>query len=124
MLTSAGGLADEFSRFCSAMSPPKVVAVSAHEASSMVASGAAAEEYSASRIALPSLPVCAPGLTQLLVPVLGAGCTWTNLPEVYLESPKVLRNVVQSAVEKTLVFSMTTMVWPLPVRPAEKSLLR
>src|SRR5580700_5512225 len=98
MLIIAGGAPLALSRFSSASSPPKVVRVSAHEASSIVALGAAAEAYSASRVASASLPGTTPGLAQP-----EPGCTCIKLPAVKAESPKVLRKAVQSAVEKTLV---------------------
>src|SRR5208282_5443311 len=98
MLMIAGGVVLSFKRFCMAIKPPKV-AVSAHEASSMAALGAAALEYSASRIASPSSPFT-PGSVQLFVPVGGAGWICVNEPSVYVERPNVDRNVVQSAVLK------------------------
>ena len=64
MLTRAGGVLLSFNRFCRAIKPPNVVAVSLHEASTMAALGAAALEYSASRIASLSSPFT-PGLEQL-----------------------------------------------------------
>src|SRR5450631_4314294 len=115
----AGGAVLSFKRFCMAMRPPKVD-VLAHEASSMVALGAAALAYSASRIASPSSPFT-PGSVQLLVPLGGAGWTCVNEPAVNDERPKVDRNVVQSAVVKTSVSSITTMVWPCPEMLALKS---
>src|ERR1700691_268423 len=96
MLTIAGGVALSLSRFCSAISPPKDETL-LHDANSIAALGAAALAYSASRIASTSSPLV-PGLMQLFVPVGGAGCTCVNEPEVKLESPKVERKVVQSAV--------------------------
>src|SRR5580698_7351058 len=116
MLTTAGGVALSFSKFCSAISPPNVE-VSVHDASSIAALGAAALAYSASKIASPSFPTRTPGFPQLLVPVGGAGCTCVNDPAVNPESPNVLRNVVQSAVLYTLVSSITTTVWPCPEIP-------
>src|SRR5208282_3937115 len=93
---------------------------SAHEASSMAALGAAALEYSASRIASPSSPFT-PGSVQLFVPVGGAGWICVNEPSVYVERPNVDRNVVQSAVLKTSVSSTTTIVCPCPEILAVKS---
>src|SRR5271168_1142083 len=106
MLTMAGGVPWALMMFCKAIRPPKVE-VSVQEASSMAALGAAAVAYSASRMASPSSPLV-PGLEQLLVPLGGAGWTCVKEPPVKLERPKVERKVVQSAVVKTLVSSMTT----------------
>src|SRR5580704_19324861 len=106
MLTIDGGL-PAFSKFCSAMSPPNVE-VSAQDANSIAAFGAAALEYSASRMASPSSPFI-PGFVQLFAKF---GCTCVKLPPLYPESPNVERNVLQSAVENTLVSSITTIVCP------------
>ena len=64
MLTIAGGVPDSLSRFCSAMNPPKLVLVSAHDASSIAALGAAALAHSTSIAASPSSPLT-PGLVQV-----------------------------------------------------------
>ncbi len=122
MLMTAGGVVLSFKRFNMAIKPPKVV-VSLHDASSMVALGAAALAYSASRIASPSSPFTS-GSLQLLVPLGGAGWTCVNVPLVYVERPKVVRNVVQSGALKTSVSSITTIVWPCPEMFAVKSGLR
>src|SRR5271165_3069061 len=119
MLTIAGGVPLSFNRFCSAIKPPKVV-VSAHDARTMAALGAAALAYSASRIASVSSPLV-PGLVQLLGPLGGAGWVCVNVPPVYDERPNTDRNEVQSAVVKTLVSSTTTTVCPCPEMPAVKS---
>ena len=101
MLTRAGG-ALPFNRFCSAIKPPKVVFVFAHEASSMVALGAAALAHSASRVASASSPFT-PGSVQLLVPLGGAGlnlrertarCTTRGqIPHGTYPNPQVAVNV-------------------------------
>ena len=75
MLTIFGGVA-ELRIFCSAIRPPKVVRVSAQEASTMAADGAAALAHSASRMASPSSALV-PGLVQL-----EPGCSWVKLPAV------------------------------------------
>ncbi len=74
MLIMAGGAVFPFIRFCMAIRPPKVLAEPAQEISSIVALGAAALAYSASRIASPSSPFSV-GFVQLFEPVAGAGCT-------------------------------------------------
>ncbi len=103
-----------------AIRPPKVLAEPAQEISSIVALGAAALAYSASRIASPSSPFSV-GLLQLFEPVAGAGCTWVKDADVYPDSPNAERKVVQSAVLYTFVSSTTTIVWPCPEIPALKS---
>src|SRR5271154_2976164 len=119
MLTMAGGGVPSFKRFSSAISPPKVV-LPRHEARTIAALGAAALEYSASRVASSSSPV-APGSVQLLVPLGGAGWICVNEPLLNDERPKTERNDVQSAVAKTSESSITTTVWPCPEIPALKS---
>src|SRR5271154_4042360 len=109
MLMMAGGVLLSLIRFWTAIRPPNVVRVSSQDASSIAALGAAALAYSASRIASTWSPL-APGFVQLFVPLGGAGWTWVKEPEVKVESPNVERNVVQSAVLKTLVSSITTIV--------------
>src|SRR5580700_7431886 len=106
----AGGLLP-FTRFCMATSGP-----SAHAATTMAAPGAAALAHSASRIDSSSSPLI-PGGVQLLAPVGGAGCCAVNVPEVYAESPKVLRKVTQSARLYKSLSSSTTTVCPEPVSP-------
>src|SRR5882724_2260022 len=91
-----GGFA-EFTTFAMAMNPPKVVRVLPHAATTMAALGAAALAHSASRIASLSSPATTPGARQLFDPLAGAGCTVVSDPPVYCESPKVDRNVSQSA---------------------------
>src|SRR6266478_2012783 len=120
MLMIEGGGVLALIRFWMAISPPNVVLVSAHAAISMAALGAAALAHSASRIASASLAATTPGAPQLL-----AGCTagaggWTcvKLAEVYPASPKVCRNVLQSAAVKTSVSSISTIVSPWPELPA------
>src|SRR5262245_48441766 len=108
-----GGGVGELIKFWIAISPPKVVVVSAQEASKMFALGAAALAHSVSRIASASLGGTTPGALQLLLPLAGDG--WRVVKEeVYPESPKVERKVFQSEVLKTSVFSMSAIVWPCP----------
>src|SRR5579859_7869338 len=107
-----------------AIRPPNVVLVSAQEAISMAALGAAALAHSASRIASASLRAMTPGSLQLLVPLKGDGWTVVNEPDAYAERPKVVRKVVQSEVLNTLVSSTSTIVWPCPEYPALKRGLR
>src|SRR5580658_4810894 len=114
MLMIDGG-AVPFTRFCTAINPPKVTRESAQAATMMAALGAAALAHSASRIASPSSPATIPGLPQLLVPAVG--CSVVNEPEVYCDSPNVLRNVSQSAELYRFVSSITAIVWPAPVIP-------
>ena len=76
----AGGV-PEFTIFCMAIKPPKVVLVSAQAATWMAAAGAAALAHSASRVVSTSSLVTL-GSTQLLAPVEGAGCTVVSDPEV------------------------------------------
>jgi hypothetical protein len=64
MLTIAGGVPDSLSRFCNAMNPPKFVLVSAHDASSIAALGAAALAHSTSIAASPSSALT-PGSVQV-----------------------------------------------------------
>src|ERR1700735_4084883 len=120
MLMIAGGVLLSLIRFWIAISPPNVVLVSSHDATSIVALGAAALAYSASKIASPSSPLV-PGFVQLFVPEGGAGCTVVNEPAVKGESPNVERNVVQSAVLNRFVSSITTTVCPCPDVPAVNS---
>src|SRR5580658_7374787 len=96
MLTRDGGALLSFSRFCSAIRPPKVVFV-LHEASTTAALGAPALAYSASRIASVSLPFT-PGLAQLFLPLAGAGWICVNEPSVYVSRPNTVRKESQSAV--------------------------
>jgi len=96
MLTSAGGVELAFSRFCSAMSPPKVV-LDVHDAIRMVALGADVLANSASMIASSSL-VVTPGSVQLLLPLGGAVWLTVSYPSVYAPRPNIERNEVQSAV--------------------------
>ncbi len=76
MLTILGGF-ELLIRFCSAIKPPNVVRVSAQEASSIAALGAAALAHSASRMASKSSPTTSPGLLQL-----EPGWTWLKLAPV------------------------------------------
>jgi hypothetical protein len=71
MLTIAGGVPDSLIRFCSAIKPPKLVLVSAHDASSIAALGAAALAHSTSIAASPSSALTF-GLVQV-PPVPGVG---------------------------------------------------
>ena len=103
--------------FCMAINPPKVTRVLPQAATTMAALGAAALAHSASRIASPSSPATIPGAEQLLSPLAGAGCTVVSEPAVYWSSPKVVRNVLQSAELYRSVSSITTMVCPVPVIP-------
>ena len=73
------GGALELIKFCAAIRPPKVVPVSAQEAITIAALGAAALAHSASRIASASLGAMTPGLLQLFRPLGGAG--WTVLKD-------------------------------------------
>jgi len=107
-----------------AINPPKVAPVSAHVAIWRVALGAAALAHSASRMASASLGGTTPGLMQLLAPLGGAGWTVVNEPDVYLERPKVERNLVQSLAVNTLVSSISTIVCPVPVVPELNNGLR
>src|ERR1700677_5153229 len=93
MLTIPGGVLS-FTKFSPAISRPDV-AVLAQAATITAASGAAALAHSASSIASTSSEFT-PGAMQLFVPLAGAGCSVTSDPEVYCESPKALRKVVQS----------------------------
>src|SRR5208282_2347426 len=96
MLTIAGGVPDSLIRFCRAMKPPKLL-VSAHEASSIAALGAAALAHSTSMVASPSSGVT-PGSVQV-PPVPGAGWTCVREPLGYvLVRPKVVRKLLQSVV--------------------------
>src|SRR4051794_35733053 len=96
MLTIAGaGLA--LIAFRSAIYRPNVVRVSAQDATSMVAPGAAALAHSASRIASSSSEFT-PGEAQLFAPAGGRGWTVVSAPVVYCASPNTLRKVVQSDV--------------------------
>src|ERR1700733_4719126 len=95
---------------------PDVDAVSAHDATTMAAPGAPALAYSASRMASLSSEFT-PGDPQLLAPLAGAGCTVASDPEVYCESPNVLRKVVQSTELCKLVSSITKIFCPVPVIP-------
>src|SRR5689334_22102844 len=114
MLMMAGGWLLALIRFCTAIRPPNVVLVSAQVAITMAAFGAEALAHSASRMASASFGAMTPGGEQLLGPVEGAGCTVVKEPEEYAERPSVERKVFQSAVLKTSVSSMTTIVWPCP----------
>src|SRR5215469_8483021 len=95
MLTMLGGFFP-FTRFCSAICPPKVVCVPAPEASTIAAPGADALAHSASSAASPSSPFATPGSLQLFAPLAGAGCTVVRLPDVYCDNPNTDRNAVQS----------------------------
>src|SRR5271170_7770632 len=122
MLTTAGGVLLSFSRFCSAMKPPKLTFVSEQEISSMVALGAPALAYSASSVASSSAsPPTAPGSLQLFGPVKEKGCTCCSVPEVKEDSPNVERKFVQSSVVNRSVSSTTTTVCPCPDVPALNS---
>src|ERR1700735_2237586 len=107
MLMIAGGVVLSLIRFWTAISPPNVVRLSSHDATSIVALGAAALAYSAPRIASPSSPFV-PGFVQLFEPEGGAGCTVVSEPAVKVESPNVERNVAPSAVLKRFVSWITT----------------
>src|SRR5580658_3145301 len=93
----------EFMAPWAARNTPYVVAVLAHDATSMVAPGAAALDHSASRIASSSSEFT-PGDSQ------PPGCTAVRAPVEYCESPKVLRKVVQSDVLYRFVSSTTIIV--------------
>src|SRR5437660_1530873 len=122
MLMIAGGWALALIIFCNAIRPPKVMVVSAHEAITIEALGAAALAHSPSRIASASLGATIPGLRQLLFMVPGgAGCIEMNEPEVYLERPNLERNAFQSAALKMSVSSIRAIFWPWPDMPALKS---
>src|SRR5215471_6945544 len=109
MLMIAGGVRLALIKFWMAISPPNVVVVSAQLAISTAALGAAALVHSASRVASASLGDTTPGSLQLFVPLVGAGCTVVNEPSLYFERPNFDRNVFQSAVVNTFVFSMSTI---------------
>jgi hypothetical protein len=99
MLTIAGGVSDSLIRFCNAMNPPKLL-VSAHEASSIAALGAAALAHSTSMAASPS-SLLTPGSVQVPAPpmpkVPGTGWTCVKEPAGYaLARPNVDRNLFQS----------------------------
>src|SRR5271154_4992472 len=99
MLMMDGGLGPLI-RFWTAIRPPKVLRVSAQASTAIVASGAAAEAHSASRIASPSSPPAGtPGFAQLFFPDTGAGWTVTSDPKACEVSPNVERKVFQSAAE-------------------------
>src|SRR5271168_906661 len=119
MLIIAGGVLLSLNRFWIAIRPPNVE-VSPHEASTIAALGAAALEYSASRIASSSSPFV-PGLLQLFEPLPGAGWICVNDAPVNDERPNTERNEVQSAVVKTFVSSTTTIVCPCPEMPSLNS---
>src|SRR5580698_115746 len=114
MLTIDGGADLPLSRFWMAINPPNVV-VSAQDASSIVAFGAAALAHCTSSEAS-SLSPFSPGSMQLW-DLAVSGCTWVNFPLVKLVSPKVWRKVSQSD-ELASASSTTTTVWPLPVVPS------
>src|SRR3984957_13772896 len=115
---TAGGLLPLI-RFCIAINPPNVTSVLSQEARIIAAPGAAALAHSASRIASESSEFT-PGSEQLFAP-FPAGCAVVNDPEVYCESPKALRKLVQSVPLYKLVSSTTAMVCPEPVMPCENS---
>src|SRR5277367_777598 len=119
MLMMAGGVLLSASRFWIAIKPPNVT-TPRQDASTIFALGAAALAYSASRIASVSSPF-APGSVQLLPPPTGAGWTCVNVAPANDERPNTERKEVQSAVVKTSVSSITTIVWPCPEIPAVKS---
>src|SRR5256885_13907580 len=123
MLMIAGGVPLALSKFCIAISPPNVIVVSAQEAITIAAFGAAALAHSASRIASASFGATIPGFLQLLLRFLAGadGCIVVNEPDVYFESPNVVRNVFQSAALNRSVSSITTIFWPCPVIPALNS---
>src|SRR5580700_6331836 len=105
MLTVPGRVLAELSSFSSAIRPPNVVLVSAHDSSWMAALGAAALAYSTSSSASSSLPETTFGSVQLFLPLEGAGCSCVKEPELKPDSPNSDRNVDQSAVEKTSLSS-------------------
>src|SRR5580658_1627149 len=94
MFIIVAGLLGALMRLTSASRPPKVVAVSPQEATSMAALGDAALAYSASRVASRESPL-KPGSRQLLTPE-DLGLTVARLPPVYLVRPNVVRKLVQS----------------------------
>src|SRR6516162_4133674 len=114
MLMIAGGWLLALIRFWNAISPPKVVPLSAQVAITMAALGAAALAHSASRIASASFGAMMPEAMQLLEPFEGAGCTVVKEPDVYTERPSVVRKVFQSELLNTSVSSMTAIVCPCP----------
>jgi hypothetical protein len=81
MLMIEGGWLLALIRFCIAINPPNVVPESAQVAITIAALGAAALAHSASSIASASLGAITPGETQLLVPLVGAGCTVVKEPD-------------------------------------------
>src|ERR1700749_250517 len=105
-----------FTRFCAARNSPEATPVSEHEAFTIAAPGAAAVGHSVARIASLSSPGT-PGEAQLDGPVGGCGLTLVSEPEVYCESPKVVRKVVQSEALYNSVSSITASVCPVPVIP-------
>src|SRR6516162_3615920 len=113
MLMIPGGGATLLSRFCMAIKPPKLVLVSAHDATTMAAFGAAALDHSTSTSASPSS-----GLTPGSIQVApcgeffdGCGWIWAREAKGNLDCrPKVRRNIVQSAGEKMSLSSTTTIV--------------
>src|ERR1700751_1431462 len=108
MLTMAGG-ALLLIKFWSAINPPNVVLVSAQAAIWMAALGAGALAHSASRMASASFGAKPPGASQLLVPLVGAGCTDENEAPEYADRPSTDRNVFQSFAVNTSVSSISVM---------------
>ena len=108
MLTMEGG-ALLLIKFWRAINPPNVVLVSAQAAIWMAALGAAALAHSASRMASASFGAKTPGGLQLLVPLLGAGCTDENEAPEYAERPSTDRNEFQSFAVKTSVSSISVI---------------
>src|SRR5262249_34537177 len=110
MLMMAGGLA-ALTILRMASITPKLVAVSAHEATTIAALGAAALAHSASRVTSALNSGTTPGSRQLFPPGIWG---WIVLkePRLYPDRPRVERKVVQSLLSNILVSSTTTMVCP------------